>query len=74
MESENENQLKIRKPPFLLRQEELLAEKVKKYPSLFDKSQKPHKERDVVKSTWEAVASELHFIEDGMQPMIQFIS
>ena len=54
-------------------QEESLAEKVKKYPSLIDESQKTYKERDV-KNAWEAVASELHFIEDGMQSMTQFIS
>ena len=48
MDSENESQLKrIRKPPLLLSQEESLAEKVKKYPSLFDKSQKTYKERDI---------------------------
>ena len=48
MDSENESQLKrIRKPPLLLSQEESLAEKVKKYPCLFDKCQKTYKERDV---------------------------
>ena len=37
IDSENESQLKrIRKPPLLLSQEESLAEKVKKYPYLFD--------------------------------------
>ena len=41
MDLENESQLKIiRKSPLLLNQEELLAEKVKKYSCLFDKSQK----------------------------------
>ena len=39
IDSENENYLKrIRKPPLLLGQEKSLAEKVKKYPCLFDKS------------------------------------
>ena len=48
MDSENESQLKkIRKLPLLLNQEESLAEKVKNYPCLFDKSQKTCKERDV---------------------------
>ena len=43
---ENESQLKrIRKPPLLLSQEESLAEKFKKYPSLLDKT---YKERDVL--------------------------
>ena len=50
MDSENESQLKaIRKLSLLLSQEESLAEKVKKYPYLFDKSEKPYKEGDVVK-------------------------
>ena len=48
IESENENQLKrIRKHPLLLSQEESPAEKVKKYPCLFDRSQKMYKERDI---------------------------
>ena len=41
MDPQNENQIKTsRKPPLLLSQEKLLAEKVKKYPCLFDKSEK----------------------------------
>ena len=48
IDSGNESQLEgIRKPPLLLSQEESLAEKVKKYPRLFDKSQKMCKERDI---------------------------
>ena len=41
MDPQNENQIKtFRKPPLSLSQEKLLAEKVKKYPCLFDKSEK----------------------------------
>ena len=48
IDSKNEGQLKrIRKPPLFLRQEESLAEKVMKYPCLFDKSQKTNKERHI---------------------------
>ena len=48
IDSENKSQLKrIRKPPLLLRQEESLAEKVRKYPCLFDKSQKTYNERNI---------------------------
>ena len=48
VDSENESQLKrIRKLPLLLSQEESLSEKVKKYPCMFDKSQKMYKERDI---------------------------
>ena len=75
MNSENESQLKtIREPSLLLSLEESLAEKAKKYPCLFDKSQNMYREGDFVKNAWEVVASELHFIEDGMQSITQFIS
>ena len=48
LDSENECQLKrIIKPPLLSSQEESLAERVKKYPCLFDKSQRTYKERKV---------------------------
>ena len=48
MDSENESQLKIiRELPLFLTQEESLAEKVEKYPCLFDKSQKTCNEKDV---------------------------
>ena len=75
MDSENESQLKrIREPSLLLSLEESLAEKVKKYRCLFEKSQKMYREGDFVKNAWEIVASELRFIEDGMQSITQFIS
>ena len=46
MDSENKSQLKrLRKPSLLLSQEESLAKNVKKYPRLFDKSQKSAKRR-----------------------------
>ena len=48
IDSENESQQKIfRKHPLLLSQEGSLAEKVMKYPCLFQKSQKTYKERDI---------------------------
>ena len=48
IDSENKSQLKrIRKSPFLLIQEESLAEKVEKYHFLFDDNQKTYKERDI---------------------------
>ena len=48
IDSEYKSQLKrFRKPPLLLSQEESLAKEVKKYPCLFDKSQKMYKERDI---------------------------
>ena len=46
-DSKNESQLKrITKSPLLLSQEKSLAEKVKKYPCLFDEIQKTYKEGD----------------------------
>ena len=70
MDSENESKL----TSTLVEPGEIPAKKLKTYPCLFNKSQKMYKERDVVKNAWEAVASELHFIEDGMQSITQFIS
>ena len=50
IDSENEIQLKrIRKPPLLLSQEKSLAEKVKKYPCLFDESQRFTKKETFLK-------------------------
>jgi len=39
-----------------LEQEEILSFQVKKYPCLFDKSDKGYKEKDCVGNAWEAVA------------------
>ena len=48
IDSENESlQKRFRKHPLLLSQEGSLAEKVMKYPCLFQKSQKKYKERDI---------------------------
>ena len=65
MADSNNIDKKSRGASLLLHQEELLAEKVKQYPCLFDKSKKAYKERDVVKNAWEAVASSLEFVENG---------
>ena len=58
----------------MLSQKESLAEQVKKYPCLFAKVKKTDKERDVVKNACEAVASELHLIEDAREYITQVIS
>ena len=48
IDSENESQLtRIWKPPLFSTQQESLATKFKKYPTLFDKSRITYKERDV---------------------------
>ena len=48
-----------------LGKDKLLAMAVQKYPGIYDKSHKSHKEKYVVQNAWEAVADELDFVEDG---------
>ena len=48
-----------------LKEEEMLAEKVKHFPVLYDKQVKGYKERDVVTNAWNTVASDLEFVENG---------
>ena len=38
-------------------QEEELSEEVRKYPAIYDKSRKEHRERDVVRNAWKAGSS-----------------
>ena len=49
-------QKKFRKPLLLLKQEELLAEEVKKYPCLYNKADKSYKEHDLIRNAWESVS------------------
>ena len=48
-----------------LQEEELLAESVRIFPVLYDKSEKGYKEKDVVSNAWGKVAEKLDFIENG---------
>ena len=48
-----------------LKVEEMLAEKVEHFPVMYDKNVKGYKERDVVTNAWDAVASDLEFLENG---------
>lgn len=48
-----------------LRQEEMLCEKVREYPVLYDKSHKGYKEKVAVENGWNEVAASLEFIENG---------
>ena len=43
----------------------MLAEKVEHFPVMYDKHVKCCKERDVVTNAWDAVASDLEFLENG---------
>lgn len=46
-------------------QEEKLAFQVKRFPCLFDKTDKGYKEKDCVANCWNEVADSLDFIENG---------
>lgn len=48
----------------LLLKEQNLAEKLREFPALFDKSTTGHKEKDVKQSPWEKVAERLGFTEE----------
>ena len=55
---------KKRNTSLTLGNDELLAVAVQKYPCLYDKSHRSHKEKNVVQNAWEAVAEGLGFVED----------
>ena len=46
-----------------LQEEQMLAEKVKGFPVLYDKRVKGFKEKDAVQNTWEKIAKSLEFAE-----------
>lgn len=48
-----------------IQEDEILAEEVRKYPCLYDKSDSGYKERDRVKNAWKAVENELG-LEEGL--------
>ena len=45
--------------------EEKLSFQVKKFPCLFDKTDKGYKEKDCTSNAWKAVADSLDFLTDG---------
>ena len=49
-----------------LKKEELLCEKLREFPVLFDKSHKGYKEKVAVENTWNEDAYGLDFIENGI--------
>ena len=58
-----------------LADKERLREKVRMYPSLYDKMTKGYKEKDVLQNSWNAVAELLEFVEDGTcLSILQFFS
>ena len=48
-----------------LKEEKILAEKVKHFPVLYDQEVKGNKERDVVTNARDIVASDLEFVENS---------
>ena len=57
--------LEKRNMALTIKQEEILAEKVKEFPILYDKTAKGFKERGAVNNAWGKVADYLDFAEDG---------
>ena len=56
---------KKRNTSLALGKDELLTVAVQKYPCLYDKSHRFHKEKNVAQKTWVVVADQLDFVEDG---------
>ena len=48
-----------------LGKDELIAVTVQKYPYLYDKSHRSHKEKTLVQNAWEAVVDESDFVRNG---------
>lgn len=48
-----------------LKEEEMLASEVKKFPVLYDKEVKGYKDKHIVATGWSQVAERLDFIENG---------
>ena len=44
--------------------EETLAEAVRQFPVIFDKTEKGHKERDTVENAWREVVKGVEFLSD----------
>ena len=55
-----------------LGEEEVLGEKVKMFPCLYDKTVKGYKEKEAVQNAWDAVAESLDFVEDGLLFFVYF--
>ena len=48
-----------------MEEDEILPERVRSFPCLYDKTCKEHNEKDVIENAWLKVAEELDFIGDG---------
>ena len=56
---------KIRRQALTVQENEELAEVIRKYPCLFDKSKKECKDKNVTENAWKEVADQLDFIQNG---------
>lgn len=56
---------KIRRQALSVQENEELAEAVRKYPCLYDKSKKEYKDKIVTANAWKEVADQLDFINNG---------
>ena len=56
---------KIRRQALTVQENEELAEVIRKYPCLYDKSKKEHKDKNVTENAWKEVADQLDFIQNG---------
>ena len=56
---------KIRRQALTVQENEELAEVIRKYPCLYDKSKKEYKDKNVMENTWKEVADQLDFIQNG---------
>ena len=59
------NNLRKKGTSLTLGENELLAERVRSYPCLCDKTYKKQKENNIVENAWKTVAGELDFMNDG---------
>ena len=56
---------KIRRQALTIQENEELAEAVRKYPCLYDKSKKENRDKIVTENAWKGVADQLEFISNG---------
>ena len=59
-------------PLFKIGLTDLLCEKAKQYPALYNKRTKGYRKKDVVKNAWNAETKNLKFNENGNSKLILF--
>ena len=56
----------IQKTTYLVEARRIVSRRGLKYPCLYNKAEKPYKERDIIRDASESVSSALEFVDDGM--------